>query len=197
VDFWFDPLCPWAWLTSRWILDVEQVRDVRVRWHVMSLTLLNAEREGLSEDYKKRMAQAIGTVRVCIAAEQKHGSEVLGPLYTSLGERIHLRGAEQDRAMVEDALAAAGLPVDLAAAFDDASYDEALRASHDAGMTRVGQDVGTPVIQFDDFAIFGPVVTPAPKGEAAGVLWDGVKTLATVPGFYELKRGRDSRPDFS
>jgi hypothetical protein len=196
VDFWFDPLCPWAWLTSRWILEVEQVRDVEARWHVMSLTLLNADREGLSEDYKKRIAKAIGMVRVCIAAEQAHGSQVLGPLYTELGERIHPNGEEKDRALVERALDAAGLPAGLADALDDPSYDAALRTSHDAGMALVGQDVGTPVIRFDDFAIFGPVVTPAPKGEAAGTLWDAVQTLSAVPGFYELKRSRESRPDF-
>lgn len=196
VDFWFDPLCPWAWITSRWMLEVEQVRDVRVRWHVMSLALLNADREGLSEDYKQRMAKAIGPVRVCIAAEQAHGSDVLGPLYTALGERIHREQEPKERPMVESALAAAGLPVELAAALEDSSYDEALQASHDAGMAPVGQDVGTPVIHFDGFAIFGPVVTPAPKGEAAGTLWDAVRTLSTVPGFYEVKRSRDARPDF-
>jgi 2-hydroxychromene-2-carboxylate isomerase len=196
VDFWFDPLCPWAWLTSRWILEVEAVRDVQVRWHVMSLALLNADREGLSDEYKQRMEAAIGTVRVCIAAEQGHGAEVLGPLYTALGERIHVKAEPNERPMVESALAAAGLPVELADTLVDASYDEALQISHDAGMAPVGQDVGTPIIHFDGFAIFGPVVTPAPKGEAAGTLWDAVATIATVPGFYELKRGRDVRPTF-
>ena len=179
------------------MLEVEQVRDVKVRWRVMSLALLNADREGLSEDYKERMAKAIGPVRVCIAAEQAHGREVLGPLYTALGERIHLKQEDKDRAMVESALEAVGLPAQLAEALEDPAYDDGLRASHDEGMAPVGQDVGTPVLHFDGFAIFGPVVTPAPKGEEAGRLWDALQTLAGVPGFYELKRSRDSRPDFS
>ena len=195
ADFWFDPLCPWAWITSRWMLEVEKVRDVQTRWHVMSLTILNRDRD-LPEDYRKRMEQAIGSVRVCIAAEQAHGPDVLGPLYTALGNRIHLEKLPNDRSTVEAALAEAGLPATLADAMDDPSYDEALARSHHEGMDPVGDDVGTPVIHIDGTAIFGPVVTPIPRGELAGRLWDGVVLVTGVPGFYELKRTRDQRPTF-
>jgi 2-hydroxychromene-2-carboxylate isomerase len=196
ADFWFDPLCPWAWITSRWMLEVEQVRDVEVRWHVMSLSLLNAGRD-LDPDYMKRMAKALGPVRVCIAAEQQHGAAVLGPLYTALGTRRHLDDEPLERPLVEGALADVGLPVALADAMDSESYDAALKASHDAGMEPVGTDVGTPTIHVDGRAFFGPVVTPAPKGAAAGALWDAVLAVTGVPGFYELKRSRDAKPDFS
>jgi hypothetical protein len=177
------------------MLEVEQVRDVEVRWHVMSLAMLNAERD-LPADYLERMRKALGPVRVCIAAEQARGPEILGPLYTAMGERRHLKGEELDRGLVEAALADVGLPAELADAMDDESYDDALRASHDAGMKPVGLDVGTPVIHVDGVAFFGPVVTPAPKGEMAARLWDGVLLVANVPGFYELKRTRDAKPAF-
>jgi hypothetical protein len=177
------------------MVEVEQVRDVEVRWHVMSLAMLNAERD-LPEDYMERMRQALGPVRVCIAAEQAHGPEVLGPLYTAMGQRRHVKGEEFDRALVEAALADVELPAELADAMNEESYDEALRASHDAGMKPVGLDVGTPVIHVDGVAFFGPVVTPAPKGEMAAKLWDGVLLVANVPGFYELKRTRDAKPAF-
>jgi 2-hydroxychromene-2-carboxylate isomerase len=195
AEFWFDPLCPWAWITSRWMLEVEQVRDVTVRWHVMSLSLLNTGRD-LPADYLERMKVARGPVRVCIAAEQAHGNEVLGPLYTALGTRRHVNGEVMDASMIAAALAAVGLPPDLVEAMQSESYDDALRASHDAGMAPVGLDVGTPVIHVDGAAFFGPVVTPAPRGELAGQLWDGVVLVTGVPGFYEMKRTRDTSPAF-
>ena len=195
ADFWFDPLCPWAWITSRWMLEVEKVRDVTVRWHVMSLAILNSGRE-LSAEYAELMRQAKGPVRVCIAAEQAHGPEVLGPLYTALGNRFHLEKLPKDRATIEAALVEAGLPAELADAMDDPSYDEALERSHHEGMDPVGTDVGTPVIHYDGVAFFGPVVTPRPRGEEAARLWDGVVLVAAVPGFYELKRSRELGPIF-
>lgn len=195
VDFWFDPLCPWAWLTSRWILEVEKVRPIEVRWHVMSLAVLNEGRE-MPEEYVELMRQAWGPVRVLIAAAQSHGDKVLLPLYTALGNRFHLEQRPKDAETVGEALAEVGLPAELVDAMTTDSYDEALKASHADGIGRVGMDVGTPVVAVGDVGFFGPVVTPSPKGEAAGRLWDGVVLVASTPGFYELKRTRDASPSF-
>ena len=197
ADFWFDPLCPWAWISSRWILQAAEVRDLEVHWHVMSLAYLNADKEDLPEGYRELLAKAWGPVRVVVAAEQAHGPEVVLPLYTALGTRRHVEGAELDRDTVLAALAEVGLPAELADAMDTDAYDEAVKASHHLGMDQVGMDVGTPVIAVEGVAFFGPVVTPAPKGEDAGRLWDGVLLVAGTPGFYELKRTRDEAPDFS
>ena len=199
-DFWFDPLCPWAWITSRWMLEVEQVREIHTEWHVMSLAILNAGREDLSEEYKARMARAKGPVRVCIAAEQARGRDILLPLYTALGTRLHIerRGREEGelQAIIEEALDEVGLPSSIAAAATSTEFDDALEASHRAGMEPVGGDVGTPLVHYDGRAIFGPVVTPCPKGEAAGRLWDGVLLCTGTEGFFELKRSRTARPSF-
>jgi protein-disulfide isomerase-like protein with CxxC motif len=196
VDFWFDPLCPWAWMTSRWILHAAEVRPLEVQWHVMSLAYLNSDKEDLPDDYKKLLAEAWGPVRVLIAAEQEFGSDVLLPLYTALGNRFHLEQKPKDRATIEEALAEAGLPLSLADAAETEEFDDAVKKSHHAGMDQVGYEVGTPVISVEGIAFFGPVVTPAPTGEAAGVLWDGVLAVAGTPGFFELKRSRTSPPIF-
>jgi 2-hydroxychromene-2-carboxylate isomerase len=195
ADFWFDPMCPWAWISSRWLLEVEQVRPVQARWHVMSLAVLNEGRE-MPEQYVEMMKRAWGPVRVCIAAAQAHGEDVLLPLYTALGTRIHLHKHELDRELLTESLAEAGLPESLADAADTTEFDEALKVSHHDGMDRVGMDVGTPVISVSGVSFFGPVITPRPKGEAAGKLWDGVLLVAGTPGFYELKRTRDLGPIF-
>jgi protein-disulfide isomerase-like protein with CxxC motif len=196
VDFWFDPLCPWAWITSRWILEVEKVRPVAVRWHVMSLAVLNEGKDDMPERYQDLMKQAWGPVRVAIAAEQKFGPEVLGPLYTALGTRFHNEKAERDRATIEAAIAEAGLPLDLADAIDSTDYDEAVRASHAGGIERVGYEVGTPIISVLGTSIFGPVISPIPRGEAAAKLWDGILLVAGTDGFFELKRSRTRDPIF-
>ena len=196
VDFWFDPLCPWAWMSSRWLLEVEKVRPIAPSFHVMSLAYLNADKD-IPEAYRKKLEPAWGPVRVAIAAAQAEGDQVLLPLYTALGNRIHLEGREIDRALIVEALEEVGLPRSLADAAESTAYDEDLKKSHHAGMDQVGMEVGTPVISTEGVAFFGPVVTPAPKGEAAGRLWDGVLLVAATPGFFELKRTRDQDPDFS
>jgi 2-hydroxychromene-2-carboxylate isomerase len=200
VDMWFDPICPWAWLTSRWLLEVEKVRPLDIRFNVMSLAILNGGRD-LPESYRQRMARAWGPVRVCMAAADSAGPDVLRDLYTALGTRIHLRKYEWDEKLYTEALTEVGLDPALADAAGSDVWDDALRASHDAGMKPVGLDVGTPVIHApgpagEPVAFFGPVVTPAPKGEAAGLLWDGVLLVGATPGFYELKRSREVGPIF-
>lgn len=197
VDLYVDPACPWAWITSRWLLEVEQLRDVRVRFHVMSLAVLNENRE-VSDDYRRLMQRSWGPVRVLMAARAAHGPETVRPLYGAMGTRIHIEKGE-GRELLLAALTEVGLPADLADAADSTAYDEALRASHKAGMDPVGYDVGTPVIHVhvpdgDPIAFFGPVVTPIPRDEAAGRLWDGVLAVAGTDGFFELKRGRTRRP---
>ncbi len=200
VDMWFDPICPWAWMTSRWLLEVENVRSLDVRFNVMSLSVLNEGRE-LPEQYREAMTKGWGPVRLCIAAADAAGPQVLRDLYTALGNRIHLEKYELGEKLYRESLAEVGLDEALANAATDDSWDEALRASHNAGMKPVGTDVGTPVIHAPGpdggtVAFFGPVVTPAPKGEAAGKLWDGVVLVAATPGFFELKRSRDIGPIF-
>jgi protein-disulfide isomerase-like protein with CxxC motif len=196
VDFWFDPLCPWAWITSRWMLEVEKVRPVEARWHVMSLAVLNEKKDDLPERYKELMAKAWGPVRLCVAAEQKYGAEFVLPLYTAIGRRFHDEKAERDRSLFEAAIAEAGLPADLIDAMDSTEYDDSVRASHAEGIDRVGYEVGTPVITVNGASIFGPVLSPIPRGEAAAKLWDGVLLVTGTDGFFELKRSRTRDPIF-
>ncbi|TDB82375.1 disulfide bond formation protein DsbA [Micromonospora sp. KC721] len=209
VDMWFDPVCPWAWVTSRWLLEVEKVRPVDIRFNVMSLAVLNEGNDNVPEPYRDRPDEYFalrrlswGPVRICVAAAEAHGREVLRDLYTAFGTRIHPGGQPLGDELNRAALADAGLDPALADVAERTDHDDAVRASHDAGMKPVGTDVGTPVIHAPGpvpgraVAFFGPVVTPAPKGEAAGRLWDGVLLVAGTPGFYELKRSRDLEPSF-
>lgn len=195
VDFWFDPICPWAWMTSRWMLEVEKVRDVKTTFHVMSLAVLNAGRD-LQEGYRRTMDAAWLPARVALTVEQEYGSDKLSDFYTAVGTRFHPQDEPRTRATIERALADAGLPVELAEAGETDANDEALRASHEQGMEPVGHEVGTPVIHINGRALFGPVISPAPKGEAAGELFDGFVKVVSYPGFFELKRSRTVGPIF-
>ena len=195
LDLWFDPMCPWAWMTSRWALEVEKVRPVTVQFHAMSLSVLNEGRD-LSPGYRRVMDAGWGGPRVCLAVEREHGQQALRDFYTAVGTRIHPGGEPNDVTTYRAALADIGLPVELAeAALTDAG-DDAVRASHHEGMDPVGQDVGTPVIRVNGMSLFGPVISPAPKGEAAGELWDGFLKVLAYPGFFELKRTRTVDPIF-
>ena len=197
VDFWFDPLCPFAWITSRTVLEVEKVRDVQVTWRIMSLAYLNEDKD-ISEEYRAILKDAWQPVRVCMAVQQQHGQEKLAELYTALGTRKHNEGADKlDRSLIEQSLTDAGLPTELADAMDDTSYDEEIKKSHHAGMDQVGYEVGTPTIAIDGHAFFGPVLTKIPRGEEAGRLWDGAVALSAFPYFAELKRTRQKELDFS
>lgn len=200
AEFWFDPLCPWAWMTSRWMMEVEKVRDVDVTWSVMSLSVLNEGRD-LDDGYRAFLDNGWGPVRVIIAAAEQHGDAVIKSLYDAMGERIHHQRERYEddvhhARVIDEALAEVGLPSELAAVANTDTVDEALRASHARAMDLVGKEVGTPVVAVNDVAFFGPVVSPAPKGEAAGRLWDGCVLVAGTDGFFELKRTRTVGPLF-
>lgn len=195
ADFWFDPTCPWAWLTSRWIEEVEQVRDITVRWRIMSLGVLNEDKE-ISAEYRAKTQQAMAPVRLINAARELHGQGYVKALYDAIGTRLHPQGRSDRAEVLAEAVHEVGLAPDFVAYAQSEEFDASLRASHHEGIDQVGQDVGTPIVAFNGTAFFGPVITPAPKGEDAGRLWDGVVAVSAFPGFYELKRSRSQGPVF-
>ena len=195
AKFWFDPACPWAWMTSRWILEVESQRDIEVEWNIFSLAVLNEGRE-LTPEYRARIDKTWGPVRVIAAAKRKNGYEVVLPIYTAIGNLFHPGAKPVEKETVIEALKTANLDASLIEAYDSNEFDQDLRDSTKAALDLVGSDVGTPVISVEGVAFFGPVITPAPKGEDALKLWDGVVAAASVPGFFELKRTRTARPQF-
>lgn len=197
AKFWFDPMCPFAWVTSRWIGEVEEVRDIETEWHVMSLAVLNEGRDELPEQYKEFLAKAWAPVRVITAAAGQHGTEFIKPLYDAMGTKFHDEGNGDVAEVIAKSLAEVGLPAELAAAGQTDEYDAPLRTTHEAGISLVGQEVGTPVVAFNGTAFFGPVLTRIPRGEDAGRIWDATVTLASYPYFFEIKRSRTEDPVFN
>ncbi len=195
VEFWFDPSCPWAWMTSRWVDEVAKHRDLDVTWNIMSLAVLNEDND-VSDDYRAFFPRALRYTRLVAAVKELHGQDKVKPLYDALGARIHPGGSTDSDEVIPAALAEVGLPAELAALAESDEYDEPMRDSHFNGINRVGQDVGTPVIAVNGVAFFGPVISPAPKGEQALALWDGVVAAAGYEGFFELKRSRTTGPIF-
>lgn len=195
VEFWFDPSCPWAWMTSRWVDEVAKHRDLDVTWHVMSLAVLNEDKD-VSDSYRAAFPRMLKYTRLVAAVRELEGQDAVKPLYDALGARIHPGGSKNPDEVIPTALAEVGLPADYARYADSDEYDEQMRASHFDGINRVGQDVGTPIISLGEFAFFGPVISPAPKGEQAVKLWDAVVVAAEYDGFFELKRTRTRGPVF-
>lgn len=194
VEFWFDSICPWCWMTSRWASDVAGQRGFEIAWHPISLKILN---EGNADHaHSEGHRQGLRLARVIEAARREHGDDAVGKLYTEFGTRIHPDGRDDFDAVIVEGLAVLDLEPGLAAAADSDEYDAQLRANTDHAIEIAGPDVGVPIISIDGVAFFGPVVTPAPTGGEALRLWDGIYAAASVPGFYELKRGRTKGPEF-
>ncbi|WP_178945618.1 DsbA family protein [Kocuria sp. TGY1127_2] len=201
TEFWFDPICPWAWMTSRWMSEVEELRDVEVTWNPFSLAVLN-EGKDLDAGYRKNIDASWGPARVAMAVREEQGQEKVKPFYDAVGTALHPEKTDESdnrrrfRAAIDKALEETGLPPELADYAEKDTYDEELRRSNARALELVGDDVGVPIISVDGTAFFGPVMSPAPKGEDAAKVWDGTLALASYPGFFELKRSRTNGPIF-
>jgi hypothetical protein len=189
VDLWFDPMDPWSWVASRWLLEVQTVRSVKTSFHLMSMSLLHGGKD-LEPDEQARMDEGRGPARVALAVGEQYGQEQLSAFYTAIGSRIHDKQQGPGRETIDGALADVGLPPELAEQADTNDNDDTLRASHHAGVDPLGCDVDTPIIHINGVPLVGPVLSPAPQGEEAGRLFDGALALASYPGFFELKRTR-------
>jgi 2-hydroxychromene-2-carboxylate isomerase len=191
VTFWFDPICPYTWRTSRWLREVTEKRNLTVTWRLHSLATLNAGND-LPQDVLDFFAQGWRAARLLIAAAEKCGESAVERLYTEIGTRTHGDGRELGTEVLTEALAAAGLPAELIEAADDATLDQAILDSHAEGQARVATEAGSPIIAIGEGpGFFGPVVSPVPEGEAAEKLFDAVRLLSAVPEFSELKRARN------
>ena len=195
AEFWFDPMCPWAFITSRWILEVEKVRDIEVSWNIFSLPHLNKDRE-MPEKYVAIFANSWSCARVIKAVENQYGKEKTLPLYTAISTRIHVLKETVSQDLLIDALKEIGADTKFAQEMSNSNWDKEIIESHERGIKLVGNDVGTPIIAINRIGFFGPVISPAPKGEEAGKLWDGVVLSASYPGFFEIKRSRTVGPIF-
>jgi hypothetical protein len=195
AEFWFDPVCPWAFITSRWILEVEKVRDIEISWNIFSLPHLNKNRE-MPERYKTIFANSWSCARVIKAVENQYGKEKTLPLYTAISTRIHVKKESVSQDLLIDALNEIGVDSKIALEMNNLDWDKEIIESHERGIKLVGNDVGTPIIAINGIGFFGPVISPAPKDEEAGKLWDGVVLSASYPGFFEIKRSRTVGPIF-
>ena len=209
LDFFFDPVCPWAWITSRWVVEVQQQRDYDVAWKFISLKMINQDlvADWYTPEYKAGHMAGLYAHRVCDEVRLRHGNMEVGALYTALGEAFHPGQRRPEisadpQAFMAEMLAAADLPIEYAAHVDDESHDEYIRADTELAFSRTGRDVGTPIITFrpgasDEASFFVPVISEIPRGAAATRLWDAIDVLATTSGMAELKRSIRARPNFA
>ena len=199
VDFYWDPVCPWCWITSRWMVDVGQQKQIQVNWKLFSLKLINKDRE-VPEDYKILHGIGLKALRVAAAVRREFGNDGVGQIYTVMGARYHHDEGDIDEpSALTEILRTCGLPARLSAAAEDEALDKDIQADMDQAIAKAGTDVGVPQIVLDGGkgpGFFGPVMSPAPTGEDAVKFWDAIIAAGRNPGFFELKRTREVGPVF-